>query len=580
MRLIMRLLRYLGIRKKRVVLSLVGLTLGMALIQAAPLMLKYIIDDILTPMMMNHTQELGRLLQFLGLNIGIFIVANGVTYVAYRSLMDCANAVAEYLRNMAYDKMQQLPISYFDDKPAGKISARIVNDTETLRSQFYASVLSQFLIQLLLVVFGYAILFYLNVWLGMGLLILLPLVYAIERLYSAKTTDAMKDFYEAQSEVNTYVNEAMNGSVIIQSFAQEEAVTSRFEQVARRMLNANHVLVKMDALLTWNATEVLQRTTIILILSVLGQHFIGGALGMTTGLLFSYITYTERLFGTMGNLSRMLPELKRSMTTAKRVFELLDAPIEEDCTQELVVTEGVVVFENVSFGYNPEHYVLKNINITANKGETVALVGHTGSGKSSIMNLLFRFYDPQEGRILIDGQAIQQYNRESVRSDMGIVLQDPYLFTGTIASNVSMDDMTMSQEAIMDALVKVGAQPMIQRLAKGIDEPVREKGESFSSGERQLIAFARTLAANPKILILDEATSHIDTETEEVIQNAMNVVKQGRTTFIIAHRLSTIQNADQIIVLHEGQIVEQGTHTQLMAHNGKYAEMYRMQQKI
>ncbi|NLJ18507.1 ATP-binding cassette domain-containing protein, partial [Globicatella sulfidifaciens] len=209
-----------------------------------------------------------------------------------------------------------------------------------------------------------------------------------------------------------------------------------------------------------------------------------------------------------------------------------------------------------------------------------ALVGHTGSGKSSLINLLFRFYDPQLGEILIDGQNIAEYNRESVRRSMGIVLQDPYLFTGTIASNVAMDDATITKETIMDALIKVGAKDMINRLDKGIEEPVIEKGNAFSSGERQLIAFARTLASNPKILILDEATSHIDTETEAIIQQAMNIVKQGRTTFIIAHRLSTIRDADQILVLDNGEIVERGTHEELLALDGRYANMHRMQEKI
>lgn len=239
-----------------------------------------------------------------------------------------------------------------------------------------------------------------------------------------------------------------------------------------------------------------------------------------------------------------------------------------------------MTFEAVGFAYVADNPVLEDISFTVQRGESLALVGHTGSGKSSIMNLLYRFYEPKQGRIIIDGKDISQYSRESLRAYMGIVLQDPYLFTGTIASNVRMGREDKTDEEVREALEKVGAGPMLDRLEKGIDEPVVEKGSAFSSGERQLIAFARTLLADPKILILDEATSHIDTETEELIQEAMAVVKKGRTTFIIAHRLSTIQNSDQIIVLDGGRIVERGHHASLMALNGRYAQMHRIQQKV
>lgn len=245
-----------------------------------------------------------------------------------------------------------------------------------------------------------------------------------------------------------------------------------------------------------------------------------------------------------------------------------------------MVDQGQVIFDHVYFGYEANQSVLRDISIQADKGETIALIGHTGSGKSSIMNLLYRFYDPQEGKVLIDGKNIRDYSRESLRSYMGIVLQDPYLFTGTIASNVSMNDDEADREKILQALEKVGAGPMLARLDKGIDEPVVEKGSAFSSGERQLIAFARTLYSDPKILILDEATSHIDTETEEIIQHAMEVVKEGRTTFIIAHRLSTIQNADQILVLDQGRIVERGRHEELIGLGGIYAQMYEIQARV
>lgn len=316
------------------------------------------------------------------------------------------------------------------------------------------------------------------------------------------------------------------------------------------------------------------------ILTIVGQQFLGGHSVITAGVLFVYLNYIIDLFDMMGFLVRLFPNIQRSLETGKRVLELLDQPQEADEKAQLVVNKGEVVFEHVSFAYEKDKTILHDISFKAKQGETIALVGHTGSGKSSIMNLLYRFYEPQKGKIYIDQQDIQQYSRESLRSHMGIVLQDPYLFTGTLASNVAMSHSGINREKVLEALEKVGARDLLARCKKGIDEPVKDKGTAFSSGERQLISFARTLYANPKILILDEATSHIDTETEEMIQKAMAVVKEGRTTFIIAHRLSTIQDADQILVISEGKIVERGQHDTLVKQNGIYAQMSRLQQQV
>ncbi|MGT2667516.1 ABC transporter ATP-binding protein [Streptococcus rifensis] len=550
------------------------------MIQGAPLIVQGVIDNLLTPVSKGANLDTGRLLSQLGLFVGLTVVGNAISYASVRLLMHVANKVGETLRNRAYNTMQALPISYFDDKPAGKISARIVNDTETLRSQFYGTMLSNVIINLLWVVIIYVVLLSLNLWLGLVLLLLIPIFIYWQKAYSKQTESAMTDFYEAQSELNSQVNEAMNGASIIQLFGQEESMTDQFDETAQRMLTSDLKMTKVEATMSWTLVELFKRLVLALILATVGYYVIGGRLGITAGLIFSYVNYVERLFNALGMLVRLLPNMQRSLATGKRVYELLDQALEADSEEILTVSAGNVVFENVSFAYKDANWVLKNISIEAKKGETVALVGHTGSGKSSIMNLLFRFYDPQHGRILIDGQDIASFNRESVRADMGIVLQDPYLFTGTIASNVAMDDADMPEVVIRESLEKVGASPMLERLEHGIYEPVVEKGNAFSSGERQLIAFARTLASDPKILILDEATSHIDTETEEVIQKAMDVVKEGRTTFIIAHRLSTIQTADQILVLHEGEIVERGNHHELLALGGRYADMHRLQQHV
>ncbi|HFR3703137.1 TPA: ABC transporter ATP-binding protein, partial [Streptococcus suis] len=500
-------------------------------------------------------------------------------YLSMRLLMHCANRIAELLRNQAYDVMQRLPISYFDDKPAGKIATRIVNDTETLRNQFYGTLVYAFN-NLIRLAFTYGVLFYMNATLGWLMLVLIPLYIAIQYAYKRMTDKPMKDFYDARSDVNTQVNETMNGASLIQLFGQEEAVMEEFEATADKMRRADNRIIWAQSLATWNLSGFLQNLVVTGILTVVGYQFLKGQPGVSPGKLFVYVNYIEGIFIALGSLVQQFPNMLRSFETGKRLMALLEEETEPDREEILQVTDGQVIFEHVQFAYEEGKAILKDISIQADKGQTVALVGHTGSGKTSIMNLLYRFYDPQVGRVLIDGQDIRDYSRESLRSHMGIVLQDPYLFTGTIASNVAMDVDQMDRERVRQALEKVGAGPMLARLEKGIDEPVVEKGSAFSSGERQLIAFARTLYSDPKILILDEATSHIDTETEEIIQHAMEVVKEGRTTFIIAHRLSTIQNADQILVLDQGRIIEQGRHDDLVALGGVYAQMQAIQSKV
>lgn len=574
----LRLFKLVKVEWRLFLLGLVLLGGGTIIQNYAPLEIQRVIDQVLTPVF-NQGKELDRaaMLQHLGFYVGLIALASIIGYFASIILMSCANRIVEYIRNKAFDVMQNLPVSYFDDKPAGKISSRIINDTETLRSNFYGGILSQAFLSLAQVIIIYVFIFSLNWYIGLALLLLLPLFYCWYELYSRQVSQAMKVFFEAQSEVNSQVNETMNGSVMIQLSQIEASFKSRFQTIVEQMYQAALKWIRVDSTVSWSLGELLNRSFIALILAVVGYQFLGQTLAITVGQLFIYINYLDRLFMNLNNFVRQFSQIQQSVATGQRVLELLDVEQEVEVDRDLVVTQGQVEFKHVHFAYVPGQPVLQDLNLLAQPGQTIALVGHTGSGKSSMINLLFRFYDPQEGQILIDGQAIGDYSRESVRKEMGIVLQDPYLFTGTIASNVTMGNETIDDAAVWQALERVGAKDMVSRLPQGIQAPVFEKGATYSSGERQLISFARTLAADPKILILDEATSHIDTETEEIIQHAMKVVSQGRTTFIIAHRLSTIQDADLILVLHEGQIVERGNHQALLAQGGRYAEMYRMQ---
>ena len=577
MGILKRLLQKLSLFPGIFGLGFICLLLATILSDLSPFILQKMIDGPLTAL--SQGGELGALYLMGVLYLIVLAVGQIVSYIGNRVLIHGGNKVTAQLRDQAFLVMQQLPISYFDDKPAGKIATRIVNDTETLRTQFYNSCM-YLVIHLMRFFFIMGVLFTINPMMGLLLCLIFPIFYGIQALYKRMTDKPMKDFFDSRSEINTQVNELLHGASMIQLYGQEERVIEEFDQTTDKMTVAYDRLVLADSIASWSLTEFLKYIVIAGILTIAGLSFLGGDLGMTAGFLFINLNYVIQLFDLMANLIRRLPDIRRSLETGERVLTFLDEKVEADATEEIQIDRAAVEFDHVTFAYEEGKPVLKDISIQAHPGQTLALVGHTGSGKSSIMNLLYRFYDPQEGEIRIDGQNIRHFSRESLRSHMGIVLQDPYLFSGTIASNVAMSQTDIDRDRVLDALKQVGALPMIQRLEKGIDHPVVEKGSAFSSGERQLISFARTLYMNPKILILDEATSHIDTETEEIIQKAMAVLQKGRTTFIIAHRLSTIQDADQILVLSEGRIVERGQHADLIAHGGIYAQMQAIQQTV
>lgn len=579
MKTVKRLLSYMKYYKWSFGIGIGLILLSMITDIGAPIVAQRMIDRVITPAATEGEAITETLIQLLVVYIGLNITTVVARYISSIYRMRAANGVVKVLRDQVYAHVQELPIQYFDNLPAGKVVARITNDTENLRQQFYGATIGQILINVIYVFGTYTAIAFFHRGLALVLLVLIPIMYIWNKYYTKYSRAYHRRERDLNSDINAKLNESIQGMQIIQAFEQEEQVKEEFNAINDEWYEVLRKYVILDSLVQFSFADFLRRLSLLLLMVYFSTQYINGVLGVSVGMLYLFGDYVTRLYEPIKGTIQQMAFVHQAVAAGDRVFEMLDYEAEENVEKEMAMQEGRVEFKDVGFGYTEEKKVLKEINFVAEPGQTVALVGHTGSGKSSIMNLLFRFYDPQEGMILIDGQDTKQHSRQSVRERMGIVLQDPFLFTGTIESNITMNHSSISREVVLKALKDVGGEALLEKFEKRIEEPVVEKGSTLSSGQRQLISFARALAFDPKILILDEATSSIDTETEDIIQHAMDVLKEGRTTFIIAHRLSTIQHGDQILVLDQGEIIERGNHDELLAQEGIYADMYTMQQK-
>lgn len=523
-----------------------------------------------------YQPEISGLVQLVLFYLGLLIVAIFFQYGQHYLLQRIANRIIQKMRVDVFEHIQTLPIRYFDNLPAGKVVARITNDTETIRD-LYVTVLANFVTSAIYMIGIYIAMFLLNVKLALICLVAVPIIFLWSMTYRKFASVYNHRIRSIISEINAKLNEAIQGMTIIQAFRHEKATKEEFDELNNNHFRYQRKMLHLNSLLSHNLVNLLRNLAYVALIWYFGGASLSATGIVSIGVLYAFVDYLNRLFQPITGIVNQFSRLELARVSSERVFRLLDehgTEVEEPVQKKL---EGHVQFKDVTFAYNEGKNVLKNITFEAKKGQTVALVGHTGSGKSSIMNLLLRFYDIQQGDILIDGESIYDQSRQTLRKQMGIVLQDPYLFSGTIASNVSLGNEDIKRETIESSLKQVGAAELLKHLPQGFDEPVVEKGSTLSSGERQLISFARALAYDPAILILDEATANIDTETEAIIQRALDVVKEGRTTFVIAHRLSTIKKADMILVLEKGEIVERGSHEQLMQQEGLYAQMYELQ---
>ncbi|WP_409291713.1 ABC transporter ATP-binding protein [Peribacillus sp. SCS-37] len=539
---------------------------------------RYKVDYISRDDLMNfYRPEIPHILKLAVIYFGLLIVAAIFQYGQRYNLQKAANRIIQKMRKDLFSHIQTLHISYYDNLPAGKVVSRITNDTEAIR-ELYVAVLANFFSSIITIIGIFIAVFILSPKLSMLFLLLVPILVIwtlVYRKYASKYNHIIR---ARVSDINASINESIQGMNVIQAFNREKETVSSFKKLNDEHFQYQNKMLSLNSLTGHNLVNVLRNITFVAFIWYFGKESLNVNSVISLGMLYALVDYINRLFHPISGIVNQFANLEQALVAGERVFNLLDEKGTDVSDGKIPRYSGNVEFKDVSFSYKQGENVLKNISFKAQQGETVALVGHTGSGKSSIMNLLFRFYDSKSGSITIDGADIRDIPYQTLREHMGIVLQDPYLFTGTIASNISLEDPRITREAVVKALKDVGGDQVLTHLEQGIDTPVIEKGSTLSSGQRQLISFARALAFNPAILILDEATASIDTETEAIIQEAMEVLKKGRTTFIIAHRLSTIKNADQILVLDKGEIAEKGSHDELMKLKGRYYQMYELQQ--
>ena len=506
---------------------------------------------------------------------GLYILQTLVQYVGNLLFARVSYSIVRDIRRDAFANMEKLGMSYFDKTPAGSIVSRLTNDTETI-SDMFSGILSSFISAVFIFLTTLYTMLVLDFRLTALVLFFLPLIFLLVNLYRKKSVKIIEKTRSLLSDINSKLAENIEGIRIIQAFNQEKRLQSEFDEINQEHLVYAYCSVALDALFLRPAMSLLKLLGYAVLMAYFGYR--GLYLGITAGTMYAFIQYINRLFDPLIEVTQNFSTLQTSMVSAGRVFALIDErtyePLQENGQAD--VKEGNIRFEHVCFSYDGKHPILDDISFSVNKGETIAFVGHTGSGKSSIINVLMRFYEFQSGRVLLDGVDIRNYSQEELRKNIGLVLQEPFLYHGTIKSNIAMYQ-NLSDEQVQAAADFVDADSFIQELPQGYDSPVSERGSSFSTGQRQLLAFARTVASQPKILILDEATANIDSETESLVQASLAKMRQGRTTIAIAHRLSTIQDANCIYVLDKGRIIESGTHEELLALGGTYHKMYSLQ---
>ena len=591
--LMRRLLGYLSPYKLQVLGSMLTIGVASLLQVSGPYLTKIGIDNYIVHRDLAGLNKV--VLIYLAINLFGFLLGYLQTYIMQLT----GQRIMFDLRLQIFTHLQNLPLSFFDKNPVGRLMTRVTTDVDVLNELFTAGVVT--LLGDVLVLLGIvAILFVLNAKLALVAFSVIPLLFLITIVFKIKARDSYRRVRTAIARINAFLQEQISGMSIVQLFNHEQKSFERFEQINRVHLNAN-----LDSVMAYSvfypAVEVVSALAIALIIWYGGGQVLQH--GLTFGALVAFIQYSEKFFRPIADLSEKYNILQSAMASSERIFKLLDTPVDirqPENPLRLSGIRGEIEFRNVWFAYNrldtkesiafhePSSgngdksgwdWVLRDVSFRVRPGESVAIVGHTGAGKTTLTSLLMRFYDVQRGQILLDGHDIRQLDLRQLRNAFGFVLQDVFLFSGSIASNIRLGTPWITEEAIHRAAQDVNLDEFVEGLSNGLAEEVKERGSTLSTGQKQLIAFARALAHDPKNLILDEATSSVDTDTELKIRQAIARLMKGRTSIIIAHRLSTIQNADKILVMHKGQVREMGSHQELLARRGIYYKLYQLQYK-
>ncbi len=571
-RLMKRLLKYVKPYRGYIVLAIILNILTAALEPVRPYLTKIAVDEYIS------IGDSSGLLQIIAL-ILISLVLQAIIeyamrfatqYMGQRTLLD--------LRIEIFTHLQKLSLKFFDKSPVGRLVTRVTNDVESL-SELFSSGIVMIFSDIFIIIWIFVFMILMSFDLAIVTMSVIPVLVYATFLFRKKVRANYRDVRKHLARLNSYMQEHISGMSVVQLFNKEKVEFEKFKSINEDYRDANIKSVFYHAIF-YPFVELISAIAVALIIWYGGGEVVQKNLSL--GVLFAFIQYTEMFFRPVRDLAEKYNILQTGMASSERIFKLLDTKMfvnNPENPEPLKEIKGKIEFRNVWFAYNDEDYVLKDISFTINPGETVAIVGATGAGKSSIINVLLRFYDINKGEILIDDINISKVDKRELRKQIALVLQDVILFSGDIKSNISLWNEIIPFEKILEAAKIVGADKFINELPKKYDEEVKERGATLSLGQKQLISFARALAYNPKILILDEATASIDTESEKLIQKAISKLLKGRTSIVIAHRLSTIQNSDKIIVLHKGRIREMGKHYELLEKKGIYYRLYQLQYK-
>ena len=586
-RLTRRLLGYLRPYRARVVFAVCVSLVSSLLAIAGPLLLKATVDRYLVPALGGKITY-AQAMQGIGLVSLLFFAALamrfGLDYTQTRMMQRVGQLAMYDLRHALFARLQRLPLAFFDRNPIGRLVTRVTTDVDTLNDLFASGVVAMLGNCFVLVAIVVAML-KLDWRLALAAFSVIPLIVGVTMLFRSSVRDANRRIRVAIARINAFLQEHISGMAIVQLFNRERKAMRQFREANRAHMEAFKDAILAFALF-YPAVELLGVLAIAIVLWYGGMRVLSGTL--TIGTVVAFIQYAQQFFRPIQDLSEKFNILQTAMASSERIFRLLDEPITIQSPQKplpLGVPRGEIEFSHVWFAYNggaepgDQDWVLRDVSFRVTPGQTAAIVGHTGAGKTTLISLLLRFYDVQRGEILLDGRDIREYDLHDLRRHFGIVLQDPVLFSGTLESNIRMGTEWIDRAGVEHAVEEVGLGAYVRSLSAGVETVVGERGSTFSVGQRQLVSFARALAHNPRFLILDEATSSVDTRTELAIRAALDRLLSGRTAVVIAHRLSTIQHASQILVFHKGRLRERGSHQELLARRGIYHRLYQLQYK-